>query len=315
MIIWESLQSVFTVLIMVAIGFYLTKIKWFNEDIGSLFSKLVNKVSLPAFMLSNLLTNFTKENLSSSISGFLLALSSMLLCYLIAFLLAKILKIKETKRGTFTTMFALSNTIFIGLPACLSLFGDIATPYVMMYYIMNTLTFWTVGVYLIKKDGGYIEGSIITKEGIKKIFSPPLIAFIISMGLILLDLMPPKFIMESAKYIGNLTTPLSCLFVGIVLFNLSFKDFKLDKESIVIILGRFIVAPLLIAFMLSFTAFPPLMKKVFIIEAAMPVMTQISIVCKNYGGDYNYSASMLTISTLLSLVFIPIYMILFSQFL
>ena len=56
------------------------------------------------------------------------------------------------------------------------------------------------------------------------------------------------------------------------------------------------------------------MKKVFIIEASMPVMTQAAIVAQAYNADYKYATILGTLSTAASLVFIPIYMILFSFF-
>jgi len=54
------------------------------------------------------------------------------------------------------------------------------------------------------------------------------------------------------------------------------------------------------------------MKKVFVIQAAMPTMTQIAIVSQAYKADYKYAATMVTVTTMASLVIIPLYMVVLS---
>jgi predicted permease len=52
------------------------------------------------------------------------------------------------------------------------------------------------------------------------------------------------------------------------------------------------------------------MKKVFIIQAAMPVMTNTAIVAKSFGANHKYASLMTVTTTLMSIIFIPFYMIL-----
>ena len=69
-------------------------------------------------------------------------------------------------------MFFNSNTIFVGLPINQALFGDASIPYVLIYYMCNTTFFWTLGTYLIQRDGEG-EAEFDLKTSLKKIFSPP----------------------------------------------------------------------------------------------------------------------------------------------
>jgi predicted permease len=297
---------------MVAIGYLLTARGWFDEKIQQVFSKLVIKVALPAFMVSNLTTNYDKAKLTEAASGLYLPLLAMIITYSFGFLLSKLLKIKAEHQGIFRIGFALSNTIFIGLPVNVSLFGEQSIPYVLLYYICNTTFFWTIGIYDIRKSSGDTKGHIFSLESLKGIVNPPIIAFILTISLILLQIPVPKFLLEGCKYIGNLTTPISTLFVGIVLYSLKLKDIKINRDSLFILFGRFIFAPAITALLIMSFDIPLLMKKVFIIESAMPVMTQAAIAAKAYNGDHKYAAVLGALSTLISLIFIPIYMIIFS---
>ncbi|WP_291574121.1 AEC family transporter [Clostridium sp. UBA4548] len=310
--ILDALQSVLTIFIMVALGVVLTKKGWFDENTGKLFSKIVTKVSLPAFMIVNLTSSFTKDVLTTSSLGIGLAFLNMIICYGIGHVLGGILKVDKRKRGLFSVMFGLSNTIFIGLPVNTALFGGESTQFVLLYYITNTLFFWTLGVYGIKKDSGQVSANIFSLDSLKNIITPPIVTFIISVILILLDIRLPKFFLSACSYVGSLTTPLSIFFMGITLTRLDKKSISFNRETVAVILGRFLLAPVVMFLIIGGFGFPVLMKKVFILEAAMPVMTQSAIVTEAYGGDYKEATVLCTLTTALSLIFIPIYMILFN---
>lgn len=312
MVILNAIQSVFTIFFMIAIGYFLSARGWFDEKTQQLFSKLVIKVALPAFMVSNLTSNYDKEKLIEAASGLYLPLLAMIISYSLAIILSKLLKVKTEHQGIFRIGFALSNTIFIGLPVNVSLFGEQCIPYVLLFYICNTTFFWTIGVYDIRKSSGDTKGHVFTTESLKGIINPPIIAFLVTMSLIMFQIPLPKFILDGCKYIGNLTTPISTLFIGIVLYSLNLKDIKIDRDSLIVLFGRFLFTPAVTALIVMNFDIPLLMKKVFIIEAAMPVMTQAAIAAKAYNGDHKYAAVLGALSTLVSLIFIPIYMVIFS---
>ncbi|TDT51869.1 AEC family transporter [Fonticella tunisiensis] len=308
MIILNSLQSILSIFIMISLGYYLTYKKWFDDDVSKLFAKLVTTISLPPLMFSNLMTNFDRNKLISSASGLIVPFLSMLITYLIGRLVSRLIRVRKERLGIFHSMFFVSNTIFIGLPINLALFGDVSVPYVLLYYIANTTLFWTLGVYGISRDGSGKGSGIFTLETVRRIFSPPLMGFIVAVIFIFLDIKLPTFLMDTFKYLGNLTTPISMLFIGITIYSIKLRDVKIDMDMIALIIGRFVISPLTILALAYFFPIPDLMKKVFVIQAAMPVMTQTAIISKAYGADHEYSAIMITISTLASLIVIPIYM-------
>ncbi|MBL4935823.1 AEC family transporter [Clostridium sp. YIM B02515] len=307
MLLIDAAQSILSIILMISLGYILTKNKWFDDSTSKLFSKIVINLSLPALMVSNLMTTFTKESLSHSGVGIIIPFISIIVCYLISVFISKIINIAPDRRGTFQCMFFLSNTIFIGLPVNIALFGEASVPNVLYYYFSNTTIFWTLGIYLIKKDGGLKDSKLFTINNLKNVFTPPLIGFITGITLILLDIRLPKFIMDTCKYLGNLTTPMSMLFIGIVISSINLKDFKFDKYTIGVITGRFIISPIVTYCFSLILCAPVLMKNVFFIQSALPVMATASIVTKEYGADYEYASVMIAVTTIASLIFIPFY--------
>lgn len=307
MVLLNSAQSVLSILLMIGIGYYLTLKGWFNDETSKLFSRVIINLSMPALMVSNIMTTFTKESLSHAGKGIVIPFISIFICYIFSILVVKLLKISPQRKGAFQCMFFLSNTLFIGLPINIALFGEASVPYVLYYYFSNTTFFWTIGVYIISKDSGLATGGIFSKDTLKKIFTPPLYGFLISLLFILLNIQLPKFIMDTCKYLGALTTPLSMLFIGIVISSINVKDFTLNRDMLGVLVGRFLISPLVTyGFAIALSA-PLLMKNVFFIQAALPVMANTAIVTKEYGADYEYAAVLIAVSTVASLVFIPIY--------
>lgn len=312
MVVINAVQSIFSIVIMILIGYILMKKGWFDDKTPELLTRLVTNISLPPLMISTLLTNFDRETLLKSSSGLIIPFISIGICYILSKGIAKIINVKYERRGLFASMFFASNTIFIGLPVNLALFGEKSVPSVLLYYVANTFFFWTIGVYDIRKYAEGAYGRIISLKTFKSIFSPPLLGFMVGVLLIFLNIHLPNFLLDTCRYLGNLTTPLSMMFVGITMFSVKIKDIKLNLEMGVLLSGRFIISPLVVLLLTLLIPAPLLMKKVFIIQSAMPVITQAAIISKAYNADDKYAAVMVTLSTIISLLFIPLYMFIFS---
>lgn len=311
-VVINAVQSVLSIVIMVVLGYYLTRIGWFDEGIAKLFTRVVVNVSLPPLMVYNLLATFDREKLIHAGAGIIIPFASMLICYIAAMLAARLINVKLERRGIFQAMFFASNTIFMGMPVNIALFGESSVPYVLFYYAANTTLFWTIGMFGISRDSSTKKESAVSLSTLKRIFSPPLLGFIVGVALIMLGVQLPGFIMDTCKYLGNLTTPLSLLFIGITFGTLDIRDIKFDKDMAVMIFGRFILSPLVVYGLSFLIPIPSLMMKVFIIQSAMPVITQAAITAKAYDADHQYATVMVTATTIISIIFLPIYMVLLN---
>lgn len=310
----NAVQIVLSIMIMLSIGCLLAHKGWVDERTSGIFSKILMVVALPGLMISNIIGSFDRQKFLDSGIGILVAFFTILVSYGIGITVSKLLKINDGRRGTFQVMFAFSNTMFIGLPVNLALFGDAGLPFTLMYYLANTVLFWTIGVYGIRKDskalgdaGAALE-SMFAWKNLRKVFSPPLVTFFIAVALIMLNIKLPAFLMDVSKYMANLSTPMSMLFIGAVIYSIGIKGIRFDRDMIVLLIGRFIITPLIVILFFHFFNLPVLMKKVFVIQSAMPIITQSAVTTKAYGGDYKYASASITVSTVVGLAFIPLYM-------
>ena len=307
----RSISGILVILGMILVGFVIGEKGWFDDKSRGLLAKLVTQVALPCYMLYTITQRFTAADLLIMLPALRFPALSMVILLGIATGVARIFAVRQDRRGLFISMFFNSNTIFVGLPINQALFGDASIPYVLIYYMCNTTFFWTLGTYLIQRDGEG-EAQFDLKTSLKKVFSPPLMGFLLGLVLVMLQIKLPVFLASDLQYLGNLTTPLSMIFIGLSVSHVGVKQLVLGKEQLLILLGRFLVAPLLMASIVYWVPLPSLMKQVFIIQSAMPVMTNAPVVARLYGADSDYAAVMVTETTLATMVVIPILMLLMA---
>lgn len=128
MVFLGAVQSTFTIAAMIIAGYVLTSKGWFSDETADLFSKMIIKLSLPAFMFSNFYTTFTKENLMVFATSFTYPLLLMMFMFVTGIIIIKVINIKPGRKGIYLSIFALSNTLFVGLPVNISLLARQAFP-------------------------------------------------------------------------------------------------------------------------------------------------------------------------------------------
>ena len=310
MVFFDALEGLFSIVLMVSTGYFLTAKKFFTPENAGLLPVLVNYVSLPTYMIWNLLSTFDRAKFIPLLSGIFVPVIAMLGTFAIGFILSNMVGLASNRKGTFRSAFFCSSAIFVGVPVNLALFGETSIPYVLIYFLANAFLFWTIGNYSISLDGKNKPAKIISIASLKKVFSPPFIGFAIAVALILLEVRLPKFVMITFKYLGAMTTPLSMLFIGIAMFGVKFSQIRLTKDLLALLSGRFIISPLIVLLVAQFIPIPELMRKVFIIQSALPAMTMTTVLATVYGADTEYAAVLVSTTTIFALLAIPVYMIL-----
>lgn len=308
----HAVEGIFTIIIMVSLGCFLTAQGWFTKEVSGIFPKLVLYIALPAYMVWNLVTTFDREKMVPLLFGLVVPLISVTIAFIIGYVVSYIIKIGPGKRGVFVSAFSSASAIFLGIPVNIALFGETSITYVLIYSIANAFLYWTIINYAISQDGQK-RFSIISRDTLKNVISPPLIGFAVGVGLVFAGLSLPRFLIDALRYLGSMTTPLSMLFVGITLFGVKFSRIRLSKDVIAVLLGRFIICGAITAVVTCIIPIPELMRKVFIIESILPASTTTTILSQLYEADPEYASLLVSVTTVFSVIAIPVYMIFISS--
>ena len=188
-----SLESILSIILIILLGYILKEKKWFDDSFSNNISKLIMNIALPASIFVSVLKYLTIEKLVSLSGGLIYTFLSVIIGYIVTWIMVKILKVKSGRRGTFINTVVNANTIFIGLPLNIALFGNESLPYFLVYYITNTVSTWAFGVILIENDNPEKNK---TKKGFnwKKLLPPPLLGFLVALVFLVFKIPVPDFI-------------------------------------------------------------------------------------------------------------------------
>lgn len=303
-----SITSIIPIIAIIVLGYILQVNGWFGDDFGPNLSRLIMYVALPASIFVSVMKYLTLDKLISLSGGILYTFVAFILGYMVAYIAVMLFKIRPGRRGTMINTFVNANTIFIGLPLNVALFGDQALPYFLIYYITNTISTWTLGVYLMTSDSKSGQSKETTKFDWKKLLPAPLVGFLVALLFLILRIPIPDFATNTLTYVGNIVTPLSLIYIGIVLAKAGLNTIAFDKDTIVTLVGRFILAPLIMLLVLKFFSqnMATVEFKTFMIQSATPALAVLPILANQGKGDVEFSTNVVTLSTVLFIVVIPI---------
>lgn len=305
----NSVQSVAIILILTAAGYFLAWKGWLNKDAKSFLSKMLMQMAVPCMCVYSLRSRLTIDMLKEAGPMLLVPFVCISASFIASFIFAKLLKLPRKTFGVFVMMGGLSNTMFIGFPMCTELFGSDATSYVIMYYMVSTCFTQGVGMTFIRWAG---EGdSTISVVGVikKVITTPTVVGVTVGILVVLLDIQLPALAMSFGKYMNQLVTPLAMFVTGKIIYDIGLKNLRMDKVLTMALLVRFVISPAMCIALCNVFGITGMAKGVFVIQAAMPVVTQTVVASSEYGADEETAAQGCAISTLASFIVIPILML------
>lgn len=322
MVFLTSLQSIIPIVLLIALGYILKGRGMFNDTFSSNLSRLIMSVILPAGVFVSVLHHMQTSDLWDLRYGLLVVGLTYFVSYIVAFIMMKILRVPPGRRGIFINMVVNDNCLFIGLPVQIALFGPEALPYFLLYYIGNTISVWMVGVFLIEMDP-LPQNSSATGESVrpsghkfswKKLLPPPLMGFIVALIFLYAQIPLPTILHNTLNYLGDMVTPLSLLYIGIVLHDAGLKSMALNKDSLGGIFGRFVIAPLIMFGVIITVRYiggitlEPIAMITFIVQSAGPVIAVLPIIANESGADLPFATGLVMISTILFVFVIPLIM-------
>jgi predicted permease len=130
------------------------------------------------------------------------------------------------------------------------------------------------------------------------------------MTLVFVDLTPPKFFLSAASAVGAMNTPLAIMYIGMGFHGLSLSSLRPLKEIFAVLSGRFFVCPAITLAFCLWAQVPTLTAQVFVTQASLPVLAAAAIMAGYYKSDPSYASVLVSLSTVLSLLTIPIIRIL-----
>tara|TARA_Y100001933_G_C18960257_1_gene547821 strand:+ start:355 stop:1284 length:930 start_codon:yes stop_codon:yes gene_type:complete len=301
-----GMEQVLVLFLLIVAGIIIKKKGIVTEHINKEVSSLVINVCLPAFILSSMAFDFSVEVLINS--GMLVFLSFTIygVSIVMAKLLNKALKKQGAARDVYEYIAVFSNCGFMGYPVLHAAFGEEAVFYAAIYNLSFSVLVWSYGVFIMQRSHreDAVKRSVISI--IKSSINPAMIAVFIGFALFLTGVKLPGPIFKTVKMIGSATTPLSMMFIGFILAEVHPKELLSDWKDYVLTAHRLVIIPLLVYFGLTAIGVDGITLVIPVVVAAMPAAANSAIIASKYKSDFKLASKLIFITTLLSIVSIPL---------
>ncbi|MBO5565404.1 MAG: AEC family transporter [Lachnospiraceae bacterium] len=317
---FHALSAVFIIFCLMAVGYVLGVFGWMTESEKRFISRYILNIGVPMNTMIGLLNNIKREELTRLGGHLIVPILTISVLLVISLLAGRLLKLPRKQFGVFVSLAFISNTLFIGLPMGLQLFGEVAVPYIMLYYLVSTVFTQTVALLLIehagkeegKEDPGQSAAGRIAallKDVAKK---PPIISLVLCIVFLIVGFRPPDMVMTFAKYLSDIVTPLALMYCGFIVYEMGLKNIRLMKGIPTLLVIRLLIAPLIcVGFCLLFHV-EGLARNVFIIEAGLPSFTQSTVWAGAFGADERFATVGATLTMLGIFLTVPVMMVLLT---
>lgn len=312
------LQQMIVMFLMMTVGYLCYKKQILTEEVSKKVSAIVVNVANPCMILSSALTDQKmqgKELLQT------LAIVVFMYAFLLvlAQLLPKILRIRKESCGAYAAMTVFANIGFMGFPILSAMYGNGALLYGSVFQIPFNILIYTYGVAVLttksdaheksankesnREQQGKIQG---TAEIVKKIFNIGVIACIAAMLIYFLRVPVPSFLQAFITNLGNLTAPLSMMIIGASLAQMPLKELFLDGKLLVFSLVKLLLLPAIWMLMVNRVVEQEILRGVCLVMMATPAGSMTAMLAQQYGGDYETASRGVALTTVLSVITMPI---------
>lgn len=288
--------------LIMLVGFIAYKKDYINDNASKKLSSIVVNIANPALILSSILSmdhTVTGKDLMTTV---VIAAALFAGLLLISIFVPALFRVDRQSYGAYRVMTVFSNIGFMGFPIISSVFGSSALLYATLFLIPYNVLIYTYGIHTMKANK---EGEK-EKLNLGQIFNIGVIACVLAIILFACQVKLPDFLASGITMLSNLTAPLSMMVIGASMAVIDFKNLLSDYKLLLFSLFKLLLLPILGTLLVKQFVSNEVICGVTMVMLATPVGSMTAMLAQEYDGDYELASKGVMLTTLLSVVTIPI---------
>lgn len=294
---FDTLSEMLVILFAIGAGYVANRLGYLGGETDQKISKLILNITMPSMIVAAVITGGALADLSAVLSILKVSMVFYGMEAVFVLVVPRILGGTPGQQGVWRYVMGFPNLAFIGYPVVVSMFGQDALFYAVILALPFNLLAYTLGPLMLAGMGKFTW---------KQLCSPCVIASVLALILALTGIHPPQLTGEMLGFVGDITVPLSLLMIGSLLAGLPARQvFSVPRLWILSAL-RLLVMPIVFCLLLRLWQVDTMTMNVAVVEMAMPVAVNGTMLCMEYGGDTECMAQSTFLMTLTSIITIPL---------
>lgn len=257
-------------------------------------------------IVSSVLSTTVTQSFNDILFVFLIGFAIYLIMPILGFIIVKVMKIPLPQQGLYIFMTVFSNIGFMGFPVMKAIFGNEAVFFTAIFNMIFNLFVFTAGIVIMN----YGTGQNVKLDP-KNLLSPGVIASLVALLIYFTGIHFPDVISSTVTMVGDITTPMAMLLIGSTLANIPLKEVFTELKIYPYTIIKQIIVPVIAYPILKMIIGDPLILGITLIMISMPVANSAVLFATEYDGDVSLAAKTVFMTTLLSVVTIPLIVALF----
>lgn len=292
-------QKMLIMVLMMAVGFVAGKAKVMTEESNHTLSVIINKITMPCMMLYSALNNEHALSNAQVMELVVLALGSYVVLILLSKLFTLVVRPEKGHRGLYEFILIFANQGFIGIPVISAVYGTDAVFYLSIFIIVFFFVLYSYGTCLVQEIP-------MKNVDFRQMLSPMMIASVLGLVLYLCNVRLPQILTDTIGSLSQVSTPGAMLMTGAALTAIPLKGLFRNGRLFLASAAKLLLAPIVLNLVFRLFIKDEMMLGIVTLAAAMPVASNLSLLAAQYGKDEDLAASAVFITTVLSVVTIPL---------
>jgi malate permease and related proteins len=301
-LIVNIINQVIILTIIMFVGVYARKVNIINKETKRNLSDFLINISLPLLIFSSFNYTYSAEMFEKAKLIFIYSVIIHILLIIISNPLS--LKFPNNIKKVLRFVIIFSNCGFMGYPVLEGLFGKIGVFYGAIFNVPFNIFMLGYGVMLFK-------GEKDIKALKKVLIHPGIIATVLGLLMFVFSIKLPYPLYMAVSTVGSMTTPLSMIIVGTMLAEIKFKEVFTGLVVYYASAIRLLVVPFIILVVMKHLKIDQQLMQISVIIEAMPAAVMATVFAEKYGADTMLASKCVFISTMISMITIPLIVLAF----
>lgn len=301
------MQQIVQLFLMIFMGYLIVKTGLVRDDDSKVLSKIILYLIVPCVIINAFQVDYTTDTVKGLLIAFAASVMTQVILLVVISVAGKLLHLNEVEVASVYY----SNSGNLIVPIVTFILGQEWVLYGCVFMSVQLVFLWTHCKKIISREASYDWKKIILNINMISIF--------IGVILFFTGIRLPEIIGNTLASVGTMIGPASMIVTGMLFAGMNLKQIFANKRVYFITFLRLIAVPL-IALMLiklsnlaSFSADGNKIMLIVFLAIITPSASTVTQMCQVYGNDSRYASAINVMTTLLSIITMPVMVMLFQM--
>ena len=301
------MEQIIQLFLMIFMGYLIVKTGLVRDDDSKVLSKIILYLIVPCVIINAFQVDYTTDTVKGLLIAFAASVMTQVILLVVISVAGKLLHLNEVEVASVYY----SNSGNLIVPIVTFILGQEWVLYGCVFMSVQLVFLWTHCKKIISREASYDWKKIILNINMISIF--------IGVILFFTGIRLPEIIGNTLASVGTMIGPASMIVTGMLFAGMNLKQIFANKRVYFITFLRLIAVPLIALVLIklsnlaSFSADGNKIMLIVFLAIITPSASTVTQMCQVYGNDSRYASAINVMTTLLSIITMPVMVMLFQM--